>query len=79
MIRKTQHTGFLIFLSLVLITSCGTRGDKVEFETSSGEPIIRIMPLGNSITYGNYHPEQRPEGLITGYRQSLWQIGRAHV
>ncbi len=33
---------------------------------------IRIMPLGNSITYGNYHPETRPEGLITGYRQSLW-------
>ena len=30
------------------------------------------MPLGNSITYGNYHPETRPEGLITGYRQSLW-------
>lgn len=35
------------------------------------EPV-RIMPLGNSITYGNYHPETRPEGLITGYRQSLW-------
>lgn len=33
---------------------------------------IRIMPLGNSITYGNYHPELRPTGLITGYRQSLW-------
>jgi len=39
---------------------------------ATSQDPIRIMPLGNSITYGNYHPEIRPEGLITGYRQSLW-------
>jgi len=38
----------------------------------SGQTPVKIMPLGNSITYGNYHPELRDSGLITGYRQPLW-------
>ena len=57
---------------LVLLTNCNGNKDQVGTKTSSGELTIRIMPLGNSITYGNYHPEPRPEGMITGYRQSLW-------
>jgi len=42
--------------------------------TAYSQDPVRIMPLGNSITYGNYHPEPRPEGLITGYRQALWLL-----
>ena len=35
-------------------------------------PPIRIMPLGDSITYDNHEGDTRPEGLRTGYRQPLW-------
>jgi hypothetical protein len=34
--------------------------------------IIRIMPLGDSITYDNHSGDTRPAGLRTGYRQPLW-------
>ena len=33
---------------------------------------IRIMPLGDSITYDNRIVETRPIGLRTAYRQQLW-------
>lgn len=34
---------------------------------------IRIMPLGDSITYDQYlSPDVRPTNLRTGYRQELW-------
>ncbi len=36
-----------------------------------GEPI-KIMPLGDSITYDNNADESRIEELRTGYRQPLW-------
>src|SRR4030042_5946806 len=32
---------------------------------------VRIMPLGDSITYGMHSDETRPPELITGYRQPL--------
>jgi hypothetical protein len=35
------------------------------------EPV-RIMPLGDSITYDNYSGDTRPPGLKTSYRQHLW-------
>ncbi len=59
MIRLHLQILFSAFLSITSIN------------LAAQEPV-RIMPLGNSITYGNYHPELRPEGLITGYRQPLW-------
>ena len=33
---------------------------------------VRIMPIGNSITYDNHEGDTRPAGLRTGYRQPLW-------
>lgn len=59
---------------LVLLSNCSGNKDGSETNTDSGKDVIRIMPLGNSITYGNYHPEPRPEGEITGYRQALWHM-----
>ncbi len=42
-------------------------------QTFSLTDTVRIMPLGNSITYGRYSVELRPAGMIPGYRQPLWQ------
>ena len=42
-------------------------------QTFSLTDTVRIMPLGNSITYGRYSIELRPPGMIPGYRQPLWQ------
>lgn len=33
---------------------------------------IRIMPMGDSITYDTYADDPRPPGMRTGYRQPLW-------
>ena len=33
---------------------------------------IRVMELGDSITYDNYSGDPRPAGLRTGYRSHLW-------
>lgn len=40
---------------------------------SCGE-LVRIMPLGDSITYDDYRtPDARPDQLRTSYRLALWQ------
>ena len=72
--KKNLLTASLLLAGLVLLTNCSGKKDRSSFTTSENtdESTIRIMPLGNSITYGNYHPEPRPEGMITGYRQALW-------
>jgi len=33
---------------------------------------VRIMPLGDSITYGDHTGDTRPPGLRVAYRQDLW-------
>ncbi|MGD9876618.1 MULTISPECIES: SGNH/GDSL hydrolase family protein [Desulfococcus] len=43
------------------------------FAASSADALVRIMPLGDSITYGMYtSPDPRTEDYITGYRQPLY-------
>ena len=37
-------------------------------------PPVRIMPLGDSITYDSRGDESRPDDLRTGYRQPLWLL-----
>ena len=39
---------------------------------ADGSIAIKIMPLGDSITYDNYPGETRPVGERTAYRQQLW-------
>jgi len=63
---------FLFLAILVVFSNCRGEKDPISSSDDYDSAPIRIMPLGNSITYGNYHPETRPEGLITGYRQALW-------
>ncbi len=63
---------FISFAILSLLVSCTNRERTGSGADDTSGSLIRIMPLGNSITYGNYHPEPRPEGMITGYRQALW-------
>ena len=35
---------------------------------------IRIMPLGDSITRDSFGDNPRPDSILTGYRQLLWQL-----
>ncbi len=43
----------------------------LSFEYANAESI-RIMPLGDSITYDTYADDPRAPGMRTGYRQPLW-------
>jgi len=36
------------------------------------QAATRIMPLGNSITYDEYHEDDRPSSIKSGYRNYLW-------
>jgi len=36
--------------------------------------VVRIMPLGDSITYDNHSGDTRPEGERISYRYPLWQL-----
>ncbi|MCK9995419.1 MAG: putative Ig domain-containing protein [Candidatus Krumholzibacteria bacterium] len=36
--------------------------------------VLRIMPLGDSITYDNHTADTRPEGERISYRYPLWQL-----
>ena len=38
----------------------------------SFKPVIKIMPLGDSITYDNYADNPPPDSQRTGYRSHLW-------
>ncbi len=38
------------------------------------ERRIKVMPLGNSITFDAFSGDARPEGERTGYRQPLWHL-----
>jgi hypothetical protein len=40
--------------------------------TMSLEATTRVMPLGNSITYDEYHEDDRPVSMKSGYRNYLW-------
>ena len=60
---------FRVLLLVVLIPINAIPSLSQPFSLSD---TVRIMPLGNSITYGRYTIETRPEGLIGGYRQPLW-------
>ena len=40
--------------------------------TFTCEDTVRIMPLGDSITYDNYSGDSRPSSERTGYRSHLW-------
>ena len=35
---------------------------------------VRIMPLGDSITRDSFGDNPRPDSILTGYRQLLWQL-----
>ncbi len=44
----------------------------VEFVPARERQAVRIMPLGDSITWDITFGDTRPDGLRTGYRQPLW-------
>ncbi len=70
--RQFHPTPRALALALILITAVFI----VPPAFSQPWPLsytVKIMPLGNSITYGRYTIELRPPGQIPGYRQPLWQ------
>ena len=40
--------------------------------TFTCDDTVRIMPLGDSITYDNYSGDTRPSSIRTSYRSHLW-------
>jgi len=42
------------------------------FSLSTVQGKTKIMPLGDSITYDNYHDDDRPQSKRSGYRNYLW-------
>lgn len=60
--------GVLLFVYSTNLLHLG--GDTASAQNNNNR--IRIMPLGDSITYDNNIGDTRPEGLRTGYRQPLY-------
>ena len=59
---------FILFTIVIFVT---VNTPNAFSQTISCNFPIRIMPLGNSITFDTFG-DIRPDGLRTGYRQSLW-------
>jgi len=69
--RVSQTPGTTLPASVV--RGCGTPADTVLNKKPSAQ-VVRIMPLGDSITYDNRRNDIRPVGVRIAYRYELYRL-----
>ncbi len=73
--KKLYLSVCILIFTIYAVSGSITQYAGYSLETNSGTtPVIKILPLGNSITFDDFTNDTRPDGLRISYRYTLYNL-----